>query len=93
MAAQARLPRCGSHRQRWTCKTLPITPDFEALCDELLQRVETEGRSVDQITEKLFELALQKTEGNIAEASRALGITRARAAHRMKKMNKRSSAI
>lgn len=67
------------------------TPDFEALCDELLQRVEAEGRSVDQITEKLFELALQRTEGNIAEASRVLGITRARAAHRLKKMNNRSA--
>ena len=58
---------------------LPSTND-----DDLCERILASGRSMLDIETKLLDFAVTRARGNLSEASRLLGLTRAQLAYRIK---------
>lgn len=67
--------------------TPPSTLSIEQQCHQLFSLIKNENGSFDDAIDKVINCAMDEAHGNITEAGRMLGITRARVAHRLKRIN------
>lgn len=65
----------------------PLANNVEHLCHQLFQCIKDEEGDIDSIMDNIINSGMEEAHGNITEAGRLLGMTRARVAHRLKRLD------
>ena len=65
----------------------PLANNVEHLCQQLFQCIKDEEGDIDSIMDNIINSGMEEAHGNITEAGRLLGMTRARVAHRLKRLD------
>ena len=63
----------------------PLISNIEQLCQQLFQCIKDEEGNIDNIIDHIINSGMEEAHGNITEAGRLLGMTRARVAHRLRR--------
>ncbi|MDX2369014.1 MAG: sigma 54-interacting transcriptional regulator [Colwellia sp.] len=61
--------------------------NIEHLCQQLFQCIKEDKGYIDDIMDHIINSGMEEAHGNITEAGRLLGMTRARVAHRLKRID------
>ena len=64
-----------------------LASNVEHLCQQLFQCIKNEEGNIDNIMDHIINSGMEEAHGNITEAGRLLGMTRARVAHRLKRLD------
>lgn len=64
-----------------------LSNDIEYLCQQLFQCLKKDKGCIDDIMDHIINSGMEEAHGNITEAGRLLGMTRARVAHRLKRID------
>lgn len=89
VTAESEVVIIGSENNQGSEKSLPN--NVEHLCQQLFQCIKDEEGNIDNIMDHIINSGMEEAHGNITEAGRLLGMTRARVAHRLKRLDELES--